>query len=250
MDTGIEALPVDAAAVMPSDASLAALERATDLIRAGGPVVMILLGLAVIALAVMLLKLWQFSSYRLFDRKPINQALEAVRTEHISKAMERIAHHRNPISEILLLAIRGKRQAVPEAELREMLQCAAADRLEGLRSYFRVLEVIASLAPLLGLLGTVLGMIEAFRALESAGTQVDPAILSGGIWEALLTTAVGLSIAIPVVALLNWFERRVDRVAHEMGRAVTTVFTQAAIQHMGTHQDAGNTIARAAVAGR
>jgi hypothetical protein len=86
----------------------------------------------------------------------------------------------------------------------------------GLRSWFRPLEVIASLAPLLGLFGTVLGMIKAFQQLESAGSQVNPAILSGGIWEALLTTAVGLAVAIPVVALLNWLERRVDRLAIEM----------------------------------
>jgi len=81
-------------------------------------------------------------------------------------------------------------------------------------------------APLLGLFGTVLGMIEAFRKLAEAGNQVNPAILSGGIWEALLTTAVGLAVAIPVVVLCNWFERRVERVGHEMESLVTQVFTQ------------------------
>ena len=97
--------------------------------------------------------------------------------------------------------------------------------LESLRTGFRPLEVISSLAPLLGLFGTVLGMIEAFRRLEEAGNQVNPAILSGGIWEALLTTAVGLAVAIPVVVLLNWLERRVDRVTHEMDNIVARVFT-------------------------
>ena len=91
---------------------------------------------------------------------------------------------------------------------------------------FRILEVIASLAPLLGLFGTVLGMIEAFRQLEAAGNQVNPAILSGGIWQALLTTAVGLAVAMPVVAVLNWLERRVDALAHEMDSVVTRVFTE------------------------
>jgi biopolymer transport protein ExbB len=56
---------------------------------------------------------------------------------------------------------------------------------------------------LLGLFGTVLGMVEAFRQLELAGSQVDPAVLSGGIWQALLTTAVGLAVAIPAVLAHN-----------------------------------------------
>ena len=69
-------------------------------------------------------------------------------------------------------------------------------------------------------------MIDAFQQLEAAGNQVNPAVLSGGIWEALLTTAVGLVVAIPVVAMLNWLERRVDHLAHDMDNLVTQVFTR------------------------
>jgi len=105
------------------------------------------------------------------------------------------------------------------------LERQAAEVLESLRSWFRPLEVIASLAPLLGLFGTVLGMISAFQQLEQAGNRVNPAILSGGIWEALLTTAVGLAVAIPTVVALNWLERKVDRLAHDMNTIVTQVFT-------------------------
>jgi biopolymer transport protein ExbB len=85
--------------------------------------------------------------------------------------------------------------------------------------------VIGTLSPLLGLFGTVLGMIEAFRRLEAAGSRVDPSILSGGIWGALLTTAVGLAVAIPTIAALNWLERRVERLAHDMDDAAARVFT-------------------------
>ena len=74
----------------------------------------------------------------------------------------------------------------------------------------RTLEVIATIAPLLGLFGTVLGMIEAFKAMEAAGSQVDPAVLSGGIWQALLTTAAGLAVAIPVSMVHSWFERKLE----------------------------------------
>lgn len=110
--------------------------------------------------------------------------------------------------------------------MREEVLRYGSDVLFRLRRGLRPLEVIGSLAPLLGLLGTVLGMIKAFQQLEAAGNKVNPAILSGGIWEALLTTAVGLCVAIPVVALLNWLERRIDHLAHDMDNTVTQVFTQ------------------------
>jgi biopolymer transport protein ExbB len=82
----------------------------------------------------------------------------------------------------------------------------ALARLEG---GFRLLDAISQTAPLLGLFGTVLGMIEAFQAMQGAGTAVDPSVLAGGIWVALLTTAVGLAVAIPTGLMLTWFEARV-----------------------------------------
>ena len=94
-----------------------------------------------------------------------------------------------------------------------------------LASHLRILEVIASLAPLLGLFGTVLGMIEAFQAMESAGSAVNPAVLSGGIWKALLTTAAGLAVAIPVALAHGWFERRVEVVAAHLRDDLDRVFT-------------------------
>ncbi len=112
-----------------------------------------------------------------------------------------------------------------DATLREELVRVASRQLETLSGYLRALEVIATLSPLLGLLGTVLGMIQAFQELAIAGSQVDPALLSGGIWQALLTTALGLAVAIPVVLVHSWLERRVERCGHAMEDAVTRVFT-------------------------
>jgi biopolymer transport protein ExbB len=76
-------------------------------------------------------------------------------------------------------------------------------------------SVIAQMAPLLGLFGTVLGMIDAFQALQEAGDQVDPTVLAGGIWVALMTTAVGLAVAMPTSLILTWLESRVaaERIA-------------------------------------
>ena len=202
------------------------IDGALDLLQAGGPVVMILIAMSVLATAVILLKLWQFSRTKVGRSRDARKALRLYKEGRTQDALAAAKRARNPVGEVLARAIRGLEHGVPEAKIREELLRYGGDVLENLRGGFRILEVIASLAPLLGLFGTVLGMIEAFRQLEAAGNQVNPAILSGGIWQALLTTAVGLAVAIPVVAVLNWLERRVDGLAHEMDNLVTQVFTE------------------------
>ena len=201
-------------------------DRFRDFLAAGGPVVWILLGCSVTALTIVLLKLWQFRAIRLGDAGQAHQAIALLRQGRTKAALACLGDRANPLNDMVALAIRGRGRAdLPEAVVREELQRCAGDLLGRLRSHLPALEVIGSIAPLLGLFGTVLGMIEAFRKLAEAGNQVDPAILSGGIWEALLTTAVGLAVAIPVVVLCNWFERRVETLILEMESLVTQVFT-------------------------
>jgi biopolymer transport protein ExbB len=202
------------------------LAQAFDWLTAGGPVVAILLAMSVVAVAIVGLKLWQFRAVRLSDRAPARKGLALHRAGKSARAAEVLRASPNPAARVVLLALRGKaRRDLDEAKVREEVMRSGLDMLEMLRAYMRPLEVIATLAPLLGLFGTVLGMIEAFQQLEQAGNRINPAILSGGIWEALLTTAVGLAVAIPTVAAVNWLERMVDRAAHEMDNLVTQVFT-------------------------
>ena len=105
------------------------------------------------------------------------------------------------------------------------METEAEQSLQPYESGFRILDTIAQLAPLLGLLGTVLGMIEAFQALQTAGSQVDPAALAGGIWVALLTTAAGLSVAMPTSIALSWFEAQIDRERAMAEHAFTVLVT-------------------------
>ena len=203
------------------------LDEVVALIQAGGPVVMILIVMSVFALALILLKLWQFQTSGMSERHSSRHAITLYQAGRPREALQVLETAKGPLSRVVALAIRGRlRGDLAEQMVREEVLRYGTSLLEDLRGWFRPLEVIASLAPLLGLFGTVLGMIEAFRQLEQAGNQVNPAILSGGIWAALLTTAAGLAVAIPVVAILNWLERRVERLAHEMEDAVTRVFTQ------------------------
>lgn len=201
---------------------------AFELLSLGGPVVAVLGVLSVFGLAIVLLKLWQFASVRLGDRSFIEPALADWQAGRAPAALDTLEGRRNPIARALATTMRGLRAGVDPALVREEAARVGARDLNALRAHFRPLEVIGTLSPLLGLLGTVMGMIEAFRELENAGSQVNPAVLSGGIWEALLTTAVGLVVAIPAVAALNYLERRVEQLHEDMQDALTRLFTQQA----------------------
>ncbi|CCQ89640.1 putative Biopolymer transport protein ExbB [Nitrospina gracilis 3/211] len=98
----------------------------------------------------------------------------------------------------------------PKWKFEEALTLAGQEELSRMSKNLRALEVIAAIAPLLGLLGTVVGMIQAFGKVAQHKNQIDPSILAGGIWEALMTTAAGLAVAIPVMVMLHYFDRRME----------------------------------------
>ena len=197
-----------------------------SLLQAGGPVVTILLVMSILAVAIILLKLWQFTSLRLGANQFIDQSIRAWRQGDVASAINHVKDSRNPVAKVLFVALKGKNNpAVSESVIREEAARIASLEIEKLKSHLRGLELIGSLSPLLGLLGTVLGMIAAFQQLQLAGAKVDPSVLSGGIWEALLTTAVGIAVAIPAIAALSGFERKIEQTKHVMENALTQVFT-------------------------
>lgn len=202
------------------------LSSLNSLLQAGGPVVSILLVMSVLAVSIILLKLWQFASLRLGSTHFAEQSIQAWQKGDARSAIAHVVDSRNPVAKVLFIALKGKNNpALPESIVREEAARIASVEIEKLKSYLRGLELIGSLSPLLGLLGTVLGMIAAFQQLQLAGAKVDPSVLSGGIWEALLTTAVGIAVAIPAIAALTGLERRIDRTKHDMENALTRVFT-------------------------
>ena len=177
----------------------------------GGPVVAILLCFSLVGLSVAFYKLWQFWGFWRIGGNLADQSMASLQEGHRQQALMLVRGSRNPRCALIreLIGLYGDARLKP-ASIREEGMRQARAALAQMSSYLRVLEIIAVLAPLLGLFGTVLGMIEAFQAMESAGAQVDPAVLSGGIWQALLTTAVGLAVAIPVSLLNSMLERRVE----------------------------------------
>lgn len=197
---------------------------AQSLLELGGPVVAVLMVISVFGFAIALYKFFQFSSLSPGRFKALHKALD-VWASNPADTLEKLEKSRLGLGSIMKFGL--EHRDTPETEeLREELARRATKFMQPYSAYLRPLELIYYLAPVLGLLGTVLGMIEAFRGLEaSAGLDKDSTALAGGIWEALLTTAVGLSIAIPFTAVHAWLETRLDNATAEVSDLLTRVMT-------------------------
>ncbi len=200
-------------------------ESAYQLLERGGPVVAVIGVLSVVSLAVIFLKGFQFFTLGIGRGGGIEAALASWFEQDRELALSRLARKRNPAAKVLRHSMSGLSRGIGEAFVREDAERVALGYLASLRRYLRVLESTAQIAPLLGLFGTVLGMMSAFQVLHSSGADTDPAALAGGIWVALITTCVGLAVAIPASFALYWFESRIDREKAFIESSQTSLFT-------------------------
>ncbi|WP_053005754.1 MotA/TolQ/ExbB proton channel family protein [Kiloniella spongiae] len=174
-----------------------------EMLEKAGIVGYCLVGLSFLTLTIFLSKILQYLWLRFSCERELFKALDLVRSGKILEAKS-LADKGTPWSQKLFYAALNKGLAVNRDEEQrwdDEAQKVGDKLLTNLESGLSVIALIAALSPLLGLLGTVIGMISAFQALESAGNNVDPSLLSGGIWEALLTTALGLVVAMPAMVL-------------------------------------------------
>jgi len=193
------------------------LEPIRQIAETGGPVVMILMAVAVLSFAVVLYKAWQFTAAGVGRHKALSKAVAAWDANDRSGAVSALQSSTSYLAPVIAMAFETS------GDQAARLQAEADMSFGKLERGFRLLDSVAQLAPLLGLFGTVLGMIEAFQSLQDAGAQVDPSILAGGIWVALLTTAVGLVVAMPTALVLSWFEGRMDAERIFAEKAIQTV---------------------------
>ena len=197
-----------------------------DLIEKGGPVMFILLGFSIFAFAIIFIKLIQFFSAALSSTNKIEKILSKLNGRNAKKLLVEIQEIKNPLARIIEVVILTKSDRRFDKESREAeISRIISIEIRNLENYLGGLEVVASISPLLGLFGTVLGMIKAFLNLEKAGSQIDPALLAGGIWEALLTTAFGLAIAIPALAAYHLFENKISNTRDKINDAVVRTNT-------------------------
>ncbi|MDX8350496.1 MotA/TolQ/ExbB proton channel family protein [Cognatiyoonia sp. IB215446] len=188
-----------------------------QIIALGGPVIVVLMVSSIAVLAIALYKLWQFRVAGVGRHRALMQAVQAWDAGDDSGTnayLSRSTSYLTPVVEMALGAGRDDNdRLISEAEA----------RFARLERGLRILDNVAQLAPLLGLFGTVLGMIEAFQALQDAGSQVDPSILAGGIWVALMTTAAGLAVAMPTSIIHSWLESLMDAERGVADQAIQTV---------------------------
>lgn len=190
-----------------------------DVTAGPGGVILVILGvLSLVSLTVIVLKvlqLWSVTSETTARQLALEDWSPSNRSDGGS-----LATAKAPASRVLgaamavLCAGRAPKAAEAEAERLGNEEVMRMNRL------LRLLEVIAMVSPLLGLLGTVLGMIQSFQALELAQGSANASILAGGIWQALLTTAAGLIVAIPAAIAANLLAARVENAAHQIENAV------------------------------
>ena len=205
------------------DYTMAMSEPAIGFIRDGGPMIWAIAALSVITLALILWKIWRLFLIGAWSRGKARDAVAAFEAGRIDAAKDIVRGRRSLRSKCINAALIA-RETYDEEAAREDAARVAKREITRAMAGLRPLELIATIAPLLGLLGTVLGMITAFQALQEAGSRADPAMLAGGIWEALLTTAAGMAVAIPASAALAWFEGIVDSMAADVEDGVTRIF--------------------------
>ena len=182
----------------------------------GGAMMYPLVLCSLIALGVIIAKAWTLWLAHKSTTNVLAQVEEAARAGGFDEAIQIATDTPGPAAAILLAGLKRIRgDKVAEGEVEQAVSTTGAIELGFLERGLVVLATVANVAPLMGFLGTVVGMILAFSAIESAGT-VNPVLVAGGIKVALLTTATGLTIAIPVNIGYNYFVTRIDSLIMDM----------------------------------
>lgn len=183
----------------------------------GGVVMWVLVAVSVYALGVVLFKLWQFVTHGVLMRQPVDAIIARMKAGKRAEAKDELARSKGPLARIMLVSLEcvEDRKMQTKYKEAEIMRVGAAD-LHHLESHLRGLEMAATVAPLLGLLGTVIGLIDSFSKLGIGSARVDPTMLAGGIWAALLTTAAGLIVAIPALAAHGWLDSVLEKLRVHM----------------------------------
>lgn len=188
------------------------------LFQKGGFAMWPLLACSVMALAIIAERFCFHFTIRLDEaafRKELKQLLMAKKRNEAIALCQASCHPVPRIAEQYLLNL------LFDAQRTNILKCEGSLLLEGVEKNLKGLATIAHLAPLLGLLGTVTGLVSAFHQIEILGGQVQAGNLAGGIWEALITTVFGLVVAIPATAFFHYFENKTDFIARRMQLVVS-----------------------------
>jgi biopolymer transport protein ExbB len=181
-----------------------------ELLQKGGIIMGIIIALSVVAAVIIIERLIFFRRIRVDEEKMISRLRTALEKGHYEEAASICESNPSPISNLMKVGIDHRHYS--EAEIKESIMNAANLEIPSLERFLPALGTVAHIAPLLGLLGTVTGNIEAFGVLGRFAGGGDPAALANGIAEALLTTAAGIVVSIPAIIFYNNLVSRVNHI--------------------------------------
>jgi biopolymer transport protein ExbB len=191
------------------------------LLSNGGPVMWLLVLASAVAVAVFIERLLHFHRAQINSTEFLNGVRTVLKRENVVEAVSICDATPGPVSHLVKTAILNRDQG--RERLREALEEAGLAEVPRLEQRLNLLATISQLTPLLGLLGTVLGLARVFREMELAGVNAHVGQLSHGVWQALLCMGVGLAVAIPAYAGYNYLVSRVNAIVLEMERAATEI---------------------------
>ena len=184
-----------------------------ELVKAGGWLMLPILICSVLALAIIIQRFYTLRRSRVIPDGALQAVYRQYKAGNLTSEYINSLREKSPLEQILAAALINRNQ--PRAVMKEAIEEEGRQIVHGLEYFLGALATIAAISPLLGLLGTVLGMIDVFAAIVTAGVG-NPGVLAGGISKALITTAAGLSVAIPALIFHEILSSRVDQLILDM----------------------------------
>jgi biopolymer transport protein ExbB len=185
-----------------------------SLIIKGGPVMVPIILLSIVGLAIILERFWTLWKIRLNIQQFAQEIFLLLERGHFQKALERCERVSHPIAEVFKLGILNR--ALKREELESMMEREGDEQVQYMERYLGALLIIVGVEPMLGFLGTILGLIQAFMNWEQLGANITVSALAAGIYQAMITTAAGLSVAIPCFVIYHIFVGRIKNHAQEI----------------------------------
>lgn len=184
-----------------------------ELLRPGGFIMIPLLVCSIMALAIVIERFWTLRTQRIAPTETINELWRWIKRKELNARRLKQVQDSSPMGQILVAGLMNAKHG--RDVMKDSIEQEASRVVHELERFLNPLGTIAVITPLLGLLGTVIGMIKVFALIQMGGVG-DPGLLAGGISEALITTAAGLTVAIPALIFHRFFLRRVDEMVVSM----------------------------------
>jgi biopolymer transport protein ExbB len=191
------------------------------LLANGGPMLWVILFAGVVGIVVFIERFLHCHRSQINSTEFLNGVRTVLKRDNVVEALSICDATPGPVARLVKTAILSREHG--RERIRESLEEAGLTEVARLEERLNLLATIAQLAPLLGLLGTVLGFIQVFTKIEDAGVFAHIDLLSGGVWQALVTAAMGLAVAIPTHAGYNYLVSRVNSIVLDMERAATEI---------------------------